>query len=491
MDDTFDMDINQVAYIGIGLYCLKSTLSWLWCRRKLYSLSGKVGGPFSLPIIGTVKPFQLTNFLNGTTKNFQDLIQKYKGFFSIWIGPRLFVVTSESSDIEELMESDCVTGGPPFLMDILGRAIGRGIHTKSYSKNDYPEALENALNPFAGKDFKKCYQIILQRNSKLLVERMNALCNEKLENVSTTIDRCMADIITESLFGIESHFHEGDQDGVIELHKIISKTIFKRISKFWLEYEYVYIHTDLGAHQTLATSDLKAFITKSIEKRINTLNGDYSHETTFMVDALLKYHINGNYAAKNILQETMSSWNIGMTLTCDTMNLFILMLAMHKKCQDKAFAEIHKFYATNKDSPVERDHLENFRYLRSCLDETLRLYPIFPLLPKYTTRDFTLINRNLAIPAGTTIILANYVNKRSSELWEKPEKFIPERFDTEKYAKRQPASFVNQYSECEDFEKMMMLTGAVYLLRNYEFNSDWKDLSATLMAQNTSATRRK
>lgn len=34
------------------------------------------------------------------------------------------------------MESDCVTGGPPFLMDILGRAMGRGIHTKSYLTND-------------------------------------------------------------------------------------------------------------------------------------------------------------------------------------------------------------------------------------------------------------------------------------------------------------------------------------------------------------------
>jgi cytochrome P450 len=82
-------------------------------------------------------------------------------------------------------------------------------------------------------------------------------------------------------------------------------------------------------------------------------------------------------------------------------------------------------------SPTFED-VSNLPLLRLCLAETLRLYPEPPLLIRRALEDDVLPQGGAAketfIPKGTDIFIATYNIHRSSEFWENPDEYDPDRF---------------------------------------------------------------
>ncbi|MFF4340596.1 cytochrome P450 [Kitasatospora sp. NPDC001540] len=72
--------------------------------------------------------------------------------------------------------------------------------------------------------------------------------------------------------------------------------------------------------------------------------------------------------------------------------------------------------------------------IRALVDETLRLYPVAWLMPRYAAEDGEL--DGLPIEAGTTVLLSPYLTHRDPQLWPEPEEFRPQRFLD---AERRPA----------------------------------------------------
>lgn len=67
------------------------------------------------------------------------------------------------------------------------------------------------------------------------------------------------------------------------------------------------------------------------------------------------------------------------------------MLAMHKDIQNKVALEISE-HTSNKYNylNLQMDDLKKFRYLEMVIFETLRCFPVAPLLTRYTTGDVKL-----------------------------------------------------------------------------------------------------
>jgi cytochrome P450 len=65
-------------------------------------------------------------------------------------------------------------------------------------------------------------------------------------------------------------------------------------------------------------------------------------------------------------------------------------------------------------------------FTRAVLDETLRLYPPVPILPREALKDE--FYRNMRIPKGSLILVVPWLLHRHEKLWEKPDHFIPDRF---------------------------------------------------------------
>jgi len=74
----------------------------------------------------------------------------------------------------------------------------------------------------------------------------------------------------------------------------------------------------------------------------------------------------------------------------------------------------------------EMDDVENLKYTRAILDETMRLYPPVPILSREAMAEDTIRGRK--VPAGSIMLIVPWLIHRHKKYWDKPDHFIPERF---------------------------------------------------------------
>ncbi|CAN1323991.1 Cytochrome P450 81Q32 [Linum perenne] len=111
----------------------------------------------------------------------------------------------------------------------------------------------------------------------------------------------------------------------------------------------------------------------------------------------------------------MMEWAMSLTLN-------------HPEVLNKAKAELDKVVRNNR--LVEESDYPKLPYLQHIIKETLRLYPVTPLLvPHQSSEDCNV--HGYHIPKGTMLIVNAYAIQRDPKLWEDPTSFRPERHDDE------------------------------------------------------------
>ncbi|KAL8832811.1 MAG: hypothetical protein Q9170_004733 [Blastenia crenularia] len=110
------------------------------------------------------------------------------------------------------------------------------------------------------------------------------------------------------------------------------------------------------------------------------------------------------------------------------------MLSRHPSVWNKLR---HEALSLTEDQ-LEMDVLLNLKYLRNVVNETLRLYPVFPQMNRVALRDTVLPvsggpdqKSPIYVRKGTVFDTAFYVLHRQQDIWGKDaEAFKPDRWDT-------------------------------------------------------------
>ncbi|CAG8550601.1 15572_t:CDS:10, partial [Cetraspora pellucida] len=118
----------------------------------------------------------------------------------------------------------------------------------------------------------------------------------------------------------------------------------------------------------------------------------------------------------------------GHDTTSMALSTLLYLLAIHKDVQEKARKEVLNILGDNL-TPSTEQHT-SLKYLNMIIRENLRLYPPAGILPLRVLAE-DLKYKNFLIPAGTPISLFIYGIHHSPKLWNNPEQFLPERFETE------------------------------------------------------------
>ncbi|HEU0147788.1 MAG TPA: cytochrome P450 [Bradyrhizobium sp.] len=115
------------------------------------------------------------------------------------------------------------------------------------------------------------------------------------------------------------------------------------------------------------------------------------------------------------------------TLT-SSLTSFVAQLAANPEWQQKLRAEIASL-DLGDDEPMSAVHLDKMKLTETAIQETLRLMPPVPSLPRRALRDFSF--KGFAIPAGTGIGVNPMFTHHMPEVWPEPARFDPLRFTEE------------------------------------------------------------
>ncbi|KAL2933838.1 Cytochrome P450 71A25 [Bienertia sinuspersici] len=117
-------------------------------------------------------------------------------------------------------------------------------------------------------------------------------------------------------------------------------------------------------------------------------------------------------------------FSAGTDTTSTLLEWTMTELLRHPRIMKELQKEVREI---TRDLDVKEDELEQMKYLKAVIKETLRLHlPVPLLIPRQSTQDTKIHGYN--IPAKTGVIVNGWAIHRDPANWDEPEKFNPERF---------------------------------------------------------------
>lgn len=116
------------------------------------------------------------------------------------------------------------------------------------------------------------------------------------------------------------------------------------------------------------------------------------------------------------------------------------MMAMHPDIQERVVNEMRSVFSS-VDQEVTIDLISKLDYLHMVLSETLRLFPITPLIGREIQQTVKL--QQFEVPTGAAIMIPIYKVHRNVAIWgQESHLFNPDNFLPEKIESRHPYRYV-------------------------------------------------
>jgi len=124
----------------------------------------------------------------------------------------------------------------------------------------------------------------------------------------------------------------------------------------------------------------------------------------------------------HVLQSLLQA---GTDTSSSTIEWAMALLLNNPDVLRKAASEIHSVVCASR--LLQESDLAGLPYLRCVITETLRLKPLAPNhIPHEASRDCVVAG--YAVARGTMVLVDVYSMQRDPDVWEEPERFMPERF---------------------------------------------------------------
>lgn len=169
-----------------------------------------------------------------------------------------------------------------------------------------------------------------------------------------------------------------------------------------------------------------AFIRNTVDELIELqIKGKGSTDPNSFLARLLCSNPAKALAPAEIREQTLNILFAGHETTASGLSSALFLILTHPNVRGKFMAELHTVLG---QAPPSYAALEKQTYLRQIVYETLRLFPPVSIFVREALEEIKLPGGIL--PKGATVMLSPYVVHRQRGLWEEPERFEPERFDS-------------------------------------------------------------
>ncbi|KAG5880483.1 hypothetical protein JTB14_035195 [Gonioctena quinquepunctata] len=514
---------NSVVTFVLGVVAV-ITLYHYWFRSLRYVKMGyQIPGPTPLPIVGN-------GYLaigQSPSDVFKLAIKMYKESKSdiqrVFLGPLLYVGILTAEDAEVILGSNVHLEKSkeyrmfePWLGD--GLLISKGEKWRSHRKMIAPTFHTSIL---------KSFMPVFNKNARTLVDKFR---EEKshIFDVHNYMSAATVDTLLETSMGVVKTDEDNTGLGYAMAVMDMCNILHQRHYKFWLRSDFLFSFTKMFSQQKGLLDTIHSLTRRVIKrKKENYLERKSRGEPSLYQEAVksgtyeeaqgtFREHIMTNYV-KDDLDENdetdvgekkrlafldymvEASHTPGSNVTDDDIkeevdtimfeghdttaagSSFVLcLLGIHKNIQQKVYEEMKEIFQDDMNRPITFNDTLQMKYLERVILETLRLYPPVPLIARKVNEDVKLVSGDYTIPAGTTVIIGQFLIHRNEKYYKDPLKFDPDNFLPEKCQERPYYAYIPFSAgprSCVG-RKYAMLKLKVLLagvLREFEIHSDEKE----------------
>lgn len=187
----------------------------------------------------------------------------------------------------------------------------------------------------------------------------------------------------------------------------------------------------------------------------------------------------------DLRDEVVTFMIAGSDTTASTLCFIFTMLGMHQDVQEECYEEIMNILGP--EGVLQYSDLPRFKYVEMAIKETLRLFPIGPIIVRKINGDVKLQSGKI-LPENSSAVLTILHLHRNPKYWPNPLKFDPNRFLPENVSKRNSywyLPFSGGPRNCigPKYAMMNMKVAIAYLLRSYKIHTDYKSVEEVRIKQ--------
>ncbi|CAG9773147.1 unnamed protein product [Ceutorhynchus assimilis] len=383
-----------------------------------------------LPLIGTMYVSLFSESIN--IMSLMQWIDKIKGFpFSLWDADKYIYITKDTKEVKIFVNHPKCVNKAPFY-DKLKFIFDDSIFV-------VPEEIWKKQRKHFGMGFKSS----ILKNNVYVYYNHSCRMIEDLKYVETPKDifRYFDRYSVQSFFlgntGISKYLSSFEMekvgDIILEIQDLLnSLIIIPFISpKLWLAI------FPAGKKIKKLLEESKEITKYGIAQKKKMLreNQEYRENSKDILELCLIY--NPNDSDDKIMRQVAFFASAGSDTTGYALTFTFVLLGMHQEIQEKVYKEVMEVVG---DKDITHQDLPNLKYTEATICETLRLFPVVPVIGRSCDEDIDLGTK--IIPKGSSCIFSILHLHRDPQYWPDPLKFDPSRFLPENQSKINPSSFM-------------------------------------------------
>lgn len=222
---------------------------------------------------------------------------------------------------------------------------------------------------------------------------------------------------------------------------IILKCIFSSdLDKFKTEahrspFDIFVENTNRDIDMARSVWQLRKQINEVVEQRRNSTES-YDDMLDTMLNAKLRD--GRQFSNKNLVDEIVTLIVAGHETSAITLSWMWLLLSLNPDVEIKLRSLCDK--SSSSAPKIGNSTDDANQYIEQVMAETLRLYPPVWMFSRKAMVDDSW--NDIQIPKNSTVFISPYYLQRSSERWDKPDEFIPERFNGSSLRETRESSYI-------------------------------------------------
>jgi cytochrome P450 len=360
-------------------------------------------GPGGLPIIGNLLPFQ-----RQPLKFFSSLERKYGRMATVHIGKRPVVLVFRPEHIRYILTENSRNFCKPAAANNTGIKLFLGDGLLTIDGNEHRQQRKLVQPAFHKHRVDSYGEVMTQFAEEMLASWQPG----STVNIASEMQKVTLRIITKTLFNVDSLELTQRLGHAFDVVISGNKNPGMALGRF--------NRRRTNAHTVESVRILDEFVYGLIEQRQQS--GEDTGDVLSMLLAAQKAE--GGMTDKQAHDHILTFVAAGHETAQNTLAWTFYLLSQHPQVQEKLLTELET--VLHGRTPT-LDDLRNLPYLEWVINEVWRFYPPAWRQGRQAIEDFELDGYHF--PAGTVVILSQWVLHNLPDIWKDPENFRPERWN--------------------------------------------------------------